>query len=200
MERSVLHVGHPILRTLAKPLSTQEIRSAWTQNLIETMRGIIDTCGVALAAPQVGVSVQLVVVEDRCRNPFNLPPERFVEQERSPVPFHVLINPVITKYDGPNVDYFEACHSVRDHLAVVRRSRCVEVECFDEAGSFRRIQATGWYARILQHEIDHLNGILYLDRMRSRTFSTMELYRQFWSERSVEETLSALEGTGGCPT
>lgn len=198
MKREILQIGNPILRIRAKPLSIEEIQSPSTHELIEAMRATLDTGGVALAAPQIGEPIQLIVVEDRCRNPHDLQAERFREQERVPVPFHAIINPIITGYEGSDLSFFEACLSVRDHLAVVPRSRSLEVECLDETGSLRRIRATGWYARILQHEIDHLNGILYVDRMNSRTFMTKEMYQRFWVERSVQEALAALDGASGC--
>lgn len=195
MKLDLLQLGSPILRTPAKPLSAEEIRSAPVREIIAAMRERISAGGVGLAAPQLGVSIQLAVIEDRCRNPLNLGPERFREQERVPIPFHVIINPIVIGYEEPELAFFEACLSVRDHLAVVPRSRSIEVECIDEAGSLRRIHATGWYARILQHEIDHLNGVLYVDRMKSRTFMTKEMYQRFWAERSVQEALAALDET-----
>ena len=138
----------------------------------------------------------MAVIEDRCRNPFGLSAERLREQERVPVPFHVIINPIITGRDGPDASFFESCLSVPGHTAVVPRSRSIEIECLDEAGESRQIRATGRYARILQHEIDHLNGALYLDRMNVRTFMTQAMYRQFWLEKTVRETLADLEVSG----
>ncbi len=74
--------------------------------------------------------------------------------------------------------------------ALVIRDRAVRVECLDERGKSRIIEASGWYARILQHEIDHLQGTLYIDRMRSRTFTTTDNLAQFWKGKSVEEIRS----------
>ena len=94
MKLGLLQLGDPILRTPPKPLSAEEIRSAPVRELIEA-RERLSAGGVGLAAPQLGVSIQLAVIEDRCLNPFNLPPERLREQGRVPIPFHVIINPVI---------------------------------------------------------------------------------------------------------
>lgn len=198
MKLDLLQLGSPILRTPAKPLSAEEIRSAPVRELIATMREKISAGGVGLAAPQLGVSIQLAVIEDRCLNPFNLPPERLREQGRVPIPFHVIINPIIVGCEGPDLSFFEACLSVPDHVAVVPRYRTIEVECLDEAGAVRRIRAEARYARILQHEIDHLNGVLYVDRMNSRTFMTKQMYQRSWVERSVQEVLAAFDGAGGC--
>jgi len=74
----------------------------------------------------------------------------------------------------------------------VPRARTVRVTCLDERGEHRLIEASGWYARILQHEIDHLQGALYIDRMRTRTFSSLDNWTQFWKGRPVSEIGKAL--------
>jgi peptide deformylase len=78
------------------------------------------------------------------------------------------------------VEFFEGCLSVSGFSALVPRARSVRVTCLDERGREKVIQATGWYARILQHEIDHLNGMLYIDHMAPRTFTTMDNLVEFW--------------------
>ncbi|HZU11064.1 MAG TPA: peptide deformylase, partial [Pseudacidobacterium sp.] len=100
------------------------------------------------------------------------------ERERRPVPFHVIINPKIELLTEPDVAYHEGCLSLPGFMAVVPRARKVRVTCLDERGTQKIIEASGWYARILQHEIDHLNGRLYIDRMKSETFSTLENYQR----------------------
>ena len=69
----------------------------------------------------------------------------------------------------------------------------MRVECLDERGKPRVIEASGWYARILQHEVDHLHGMLYIDRMHSRTFTSLENWARFWKGKPVEEIRSALD-------
>jgi peptide deformylase len=81
---------------------------------------------------------------------------------------------------------------VAGFVAAVPRALAVEVECFDEHAQPRRITARGWYARILQHEIDHLNGGLYLDRMHTRSFSTVENFTRHWKDRAVADVIAAL--------
>jgi peptide deformylase len=83
------------------------------------------------------------------------------------------------------VEFFEGCLSVQGLMALVPRSRRVRVECLDESGQKRIIEASGWHARILQHEIDHLLGNLYVDRMVPRTLMTVENYKKFWLEKSA---------------
>jgi peptide deformylase len=110
----------------------------------------------------VGVPLQLAVIED---------PGESETQERAPVPFHVIATPRLTLGDEV-VEHYEGCLSVDGFQAMVPRARAVTVEALDHRGQPVSICASGWYARILQHEIDHLNGTLYIDRMKTRTFSS----------------------------
>jgi peptide deformylase len=106
----------------------------------------------------------------------------FPETKREPVPFHVIINPLLT-LRGAAVEFFEGCLSVDGYQAIVPRSEEVTVQALDHRGQPVTIDASGWYARILQHEIDHLNGTLYIDRMRRRTFSTSRNVATLWRDQ-----------------
>ena len=143
---------------------------------------------MGLAAPQIGQSLQLAVIEDRPEYTKDASRELLKEKERKPVAFHVIINPRLKLLDEASVEFFEGCLSVTGMMAVVPRSRKVRVECLDEKARLRVIEASGWYARILQHEIDHLNGTLYIDRMETRTFSTVENYNRYWKEKPTLES------------
>ena len=188
MVLKIRQAGEPVLRQKARPLSTDEILNRSTQELIEAMRETMhDAPGVGLAAPQVGFSLQLVVIEDQAEFIQKLPAEQVAERERSPVPFHVLINPKLTRLGSEDAEFFEGCLSVAGFTAVVPRAKQVRVEGFNEKAEPVVIEATGWYARILQHEIDHLGGVLYVDRMKSRTFFTQDNYGRHWKDRSIAE-------------
>lgn len=164
----IVQAGHPVLRERARDLTPDEIRSAATRQLIELMRETMrDAPGVGLAAPQVGVPLRIAVIEDSAE----IDEEVRTEREREPVPFHVIVNPVLRLVPGDEVTFTEGCLSVRGYAALVKRARRVQVECLDEHGTPKVIEASGWYARILQHEIDHLDGTLYVDRMDTRTFT-----------------------------
>ena len=152
-----------------------------------------DAPGVGLAAPQVGLSIQLAVIEDREEYHKDVAQEQLRERERRPVPFHAIINPKITETGGEKVEFFEGCLSVSGFSALVPRARAVRVECINERGEENVIDASGWYARILQHEIDHLNGALYIDRMHPRTFSTLENWVEFWKGKPVGEIRKAFD-------
>lgn len=172
-------MGEPVLRRAAHPLTAEQIVQAETQQLIEAMRETMrDAPGVGLAAPQVGLPLQLAVIEDRETSMRELSAQQRKERERKPVPFHVVVNPTISLESPPEVEFFEGCLSLPGYMAVVPRALKVRVECLDHHGRPRTIHASGWYARILQHEIDHLVGTVYLDRMHSRTFTSLENYRR----------------------
>jgi peptide deformylase len=189
MNLKIVQAGDPVLREAARPLTAAEITSGEIQQLIEMMRETMrDAPGVGLAAPQIGLPLQLAVIEDVAE----------VEAtERAPVPFHVIASPRLT-LGTETVDFFEGCLSVEGFQAVVSRARTVQVEALDHRGEPVTIDARGWYARILQHEIDHLGGTLYIDRMRSRTFSTVRNAARYTAGIPIPELLARL-GDGRRP-
>jgi peptide deformylase len=187
-------VGEPVLRSRAKPLRPEEIALPSTQDLIAAMRETMrDAPGVGLAAPQVGVPWQLAVIEDREEYLKDFTREILAERERKPVAFHVVINPVLTLESAPEIEFFEGCLSLPGFVALVPRARKVKVECLDEHGKPKVIRASGWYARILQHEIDHLSGALYVDRMRSVSLCSLENFSRHWKGKTVAEVKKLLE-------
>jgi peptide deformylase len=175
----IVSVGDPVLRQKARPLKPEEIQNSYIRDLIAYMRETMhDAPGVGLAAPQVGQPLQLAVIEDKAEYHKNLGATELKERERVPVPFQVIINPEIELLTPPEVSFHEGCLSVPGFMAVVARARTVRVTCLDEHGKAKTIQAGGWYARILQHEIDHLHGRIYIDHMQSETFTTLENYQK----------------------
>jgi peptide deformylase len=186
-------IGEPVLRSRAKRLRPEEIVLPSTRDLISAMRETMrDAPGVGLAAPQVGVPLQLAVIEDREDYLKDLGREVLAERERKPVPFHVIINPVLTLESKPEVEFFEGCLSLPGFVAMVPRALKVKVECLDEQGESKLIRASGWYARILQHEIDHLSGALYVDRMRSASLCTLDNFGRHWKAKTVSEVKKLL--------
>ena len=156
----------------------------------ETMRG---APGVGLAAPQIGISLQLAVIEDRREYLKDVSAEQLKLRERRPVPFHVVINPRIQNNDqDQTVEFFEGCLSLPGFFAIAPRSHSVRVECLDNKGKSKTIEASGWYARILQHEIDHLHGSLYIDRMLTRSLSSIDNWEKFWKGKPISEVRSEL--------
>jgi peptide deformylase len=180
MKLKIVQTGEPVLRERGRELTKDEIKSPQIQQLIEFMRETMrEAPGVGLAAPQVGVSIQLAVIEDQPEYLVHHTAEELAALQRSAVPFHVIINPKLTLLGDESAQFFEGCLSVEGYQAIVDRALNVRVECLNERGEEITINAHGWYARILQHEIDHLNGTLYIDRMKTRTFTTSENLLRF---------------------
>jgi peptide deformylase len=187
--------GEPVLRARARALRPQEIVSTTIQDLIGAMRETMhDAPGVGLAAPQVGLPLQLAVIEDREESMRGLSPETLAERERKPVGFEVIINPVLTLESAPELEFFEGCLSLPGLMALVPRARSIKVEYLDAQGRPKVMRASGWHARILQHEIDHLAGVLYVDRMRSTSLSTHENFARHWQGKPIAEVKRLLNG------
>jgi peptide deformylase len=193
MKLKIVQVGDPVLRQPAREMGAREIVSKEIQRLIADMRETMrDAPGVGLAAPQVGLPIQLAVIEDREENLKEVSPEILVERERQAVAFHTIINPKLTETSEIRAEFFEGCLSIAGLTAIVPRARSVRVECLDERGHPKVIEASGWYARILQHEIDHLAGRLYVDRMQTRTLTGLETFNRFWKGKSIGEIQATL--------
>jgi peptide deformylase len=198
MTLDIRQVGEPVLRQRARPLTVDELRSTQIQRLIGQMRETMrEAPGVGLAAPQIGFPLQLAVIEDREEYLEGVEPTALAERERQVVPFHVIVNPQLSLVDGPPAVFFEGCLSIEGFGALVPRARAVRVECLNEHGEPMVIQAQGWYARILQHEIDHLQGTLYIDRMVSRSFMTLDNLNRYWSDKTLEQFAAALDLSAG---
>jgi peptide deformylase len=190
----IVQAGDPVLRKVARLMSVDEIKSRVTQDLIELMRETMRAApGVGLAAPQIGESLQLAVIEDRIDYIKDISRDKLAELKRSPVDFHVIINPKLTIVGETTVDFFEGCLSVTGFAAMVSRGESVRVECLNERAEPVTINAQGWHARILQHEIDHLNGTLYIDRMHTRSFTTVENVDVFWRDKTIDEVVEKLK-------
>ncbi|HET9314690.1 MAG TPA: peptide deformylase [Vicinamibacteria bacterium] len=168
----VARIGHPAIRTPSRPLTPEEIASPALQKLIDDM---IDTMkdydGVGLAAPQVHLDLQLAVIEVPARD----------ERAEDAVPLTVLINPRVTKVGEETVNGWEGCLSIPELRGVVPRAKRVLLKALDREGRPFEVETEGFFARVIQHECDHLDGRVYLDRMphmRSLTYlHEMEKYQ-----------------------
>ena len=193
MPLQIVQVGDPVLRQRARLLSKAEILSPEIQRLIEEMRETMrEAPGVGLAAPQIGRDLQLAVIEDRAQYHKDIDPGQLAARERKPVSFTVLVNPEIAWRSDDTKEFFEGCLSLDGFSAIVLRARSVRVNYLDEHATPRSIEASGWHARILQHEIDHLQGHLYVDRMRSRTFTSVDNLKNYWKDLPLSEVLARL--------
>jgi peptide deformylase len=183
---TIHQVGEPVLHQTARELTTRDIQSSFVQNLIETMKATMyQAPGVGLAAPQLGESLQLAVLEDRAELLQTLSEDTLRERERQPTPFQVIINPKIIIENSQQVEFFEGCLSVEGLIGLVPRYRFIKIECLNEKAEPTVITACGWHARILQHEIDHLQGTLYLDHIKPRSLMSIENYVKYWRDKPI---------------
>ncbi len=176
----VARLGHPVIRQSAAPFISQEINSHEIQGLIddmiETMR---EYDGVGLAAPQIHISKQIAVIEVN-ENP------RYPDMPK--VPLTVLINPRIVSRSKKMIERWEGCLSIPDLRGVVPRSASVVCEAVDRMGKPFKLEVDGFFARVIQHEWDHLQGNVYLDRMSNlRSLTHLNEFARFWAEKEGQD-------------
>ena len=192
---AIVQAGAAILRRPARAVDDRAIGSAELAAVIAALHaGLAVTPGVGLAAPQIGVGWRVALVQDPAVFQAHVAPERLAELEREPVEPYILINPEIEPAGPQRRSFFEGCLSVDGYCALVDRAWAVRVRWTDESGRRHEAVRHGWHARILQHEVDHLNGILYVDRMYSRTFMTNDNY---WAW--AHQPLDVIRATFGVP-
>ena len=180
----IVEAGDPVLRRRADPVAESAIGSPELSELITAMvTALSEVPGVGLAAPQIGVPLRVVLVQDPPEFHSGVPEEILSERERTTIAPYVLINPEVELLGDETKTFFEGCLSVDGYCGLVPRSRSVRVRWLDPRGQRHEAVRDGWHARILQHEVDHLEGVLYVDRMLSRTFMTTKQYRQWTYQR-----------------
>ncbi|KAK9282008.1 hypothetical protein L1049_004919 [Liquidambar formosana] len=171
----IVKAGDPVLHEPAREVAPDEIGSDRIQNIIDDMVKVMRTApGVGLAAPQIGIPLKIIVLEDTKEYISYAPKEETKAQDRHPFDLLVILNPKLKNKSNKTALFFEGCLSVDGFRAVVERYLEVEVTGLSRYGQPIEIDASGWQARILQHECDHLDGTLYVDKMVSRTFRTVE--------------------------
>ena len=153
--RSVLKMGEPLLRAVAQPVARFDAQlAALVADMDDTMRAL---SGAGIAAPQIGVSARVVIFElqDNPRYP-----------HIQPVPYTVLVNPVLTPLTDEEAEGWEGCLSVPGLRGLVPRVTRLRYSGFDLAGAPLERTVEGFHARVVQHEVDHLDGILFPQRVR----------------------------------
>ena len=170
-------LGNPVLRILAEPV--KNIQAPEIQRLIDDMiETLREYRGVGLAAPQVHRSLQIALIEAE---------ERTEDARQSPAPPSVLINPRIVPVTERMEEDWEGCLSIPDLRGKVPRYKEIEVQTHDRQGRLQTFQAGDFFARVIQHEVDHLNGTVFLDRMKSfESLSYLEEYARYWAPRGEE--------------
>ncbi|MFB7501370.1 peptide deformylase [Streptomyces sp. NPDC056161] len=184
----IVAAGDPVLRRPAERFEGQ-LEQALLDRFVEALRATMHAApGVGLAAPQVGVGLRIAVVED----PAPVPDEVRLARGRVPQPFRVLVNPSYTPVGADRAAFFEGCLSVPGWQAVVARPAEVRLRGEDEHGRAIDEVFTGWPARIVQHETDHLDGTLYLDRAELRSLSSQTAMAERWTQPTPEAAAAAL--------
>jgi peptide deformylase len=171
--REIRTIGDPVLRAPARDLSPEEIRSeagrALVADLIDSMHA---ADGIGIAAPQIGEALRAAVIEIPSDG------ERYGEQEATEL--MVVFNPRITVLDTEEQEFWEGCLSVPDLRAPVARPRKVRVEFLDADANPCVLEAEDFLATVVQHELDHLDGVLFLDRVTDMTrVYTIENFRRY---------------------
>jgi peptide deformylase len=173
----IVQAGHPALRAVATPYDAQlsdEELAALLDVMHRTMRA---APGVGLAAPQLGLPLAIAVLED----PGTASEEHASAREREPLPYRVIVNPSYEPVGPVRASFYEGCLSVVGYTAVVARAQRVHLTGLDERGVAVDEEVTGWSARIVQHETDHLHGTLYLDRAELRSLATTDGFGARWA-------------------
>ncbi|WP_308201774.1 peptide deformylase [Cellulomonas fimi] len=186
----IVQAGHPVLRAQALPYDGQ-LADDELESLVHVMRATMHAApGVGLAAPQIGLPLAVAVIED------SGPPDGDVGQvrERSPLAFRVLVNPRYAPVDDERVAFYEGCLSVVGYQAVVARARHVHLVGADERGRPLDEVVSGWPARIVQHETDHLGGVLYLDRAELRSLAAADALGLRWASEPRPTTAARALG------
>ncbi|XP_020906381.1 peptide deformylase, mitochondrial [Exaiptasia diaphana] len=175
----VRQVGDPVLRNIAKPVDKDYIQTSEFKKLTDTMVKTMRTSkGVGIAAPQIGESLQVFAMEFPEKNLHALRKRGIKEEilqamELSAFPLKIFINPEFQVVDSTVTEFPEGCVSIPGFKGIVPRYRAVELQATDVDGKEISWKVYGWPARIIQHEIDHLNGTLYIDKMKPETFENL---------------------------
>ena len=144
--------------------------------------------GVGLAAPQVGIALSMFVAED----PGARDPEVAEVRQREPMPLRVVLNAGYERAGADDVAFYEGCLSIPGYQAVVARPRNIALTGIDLKGGLIAEEVSGWSARIVAHETDHLSGILFLDKAEMRSLATNESVARFWHQPSTQKAAAEL--------
>ncbi|XP_069570418.1 peptide deformylase, mitochondrial [Brachyistius frenatus] len=171
----VCQVGDPVLRSHAAAVDPAAVTGLEIRRVIETMVKVMRKMEcVGLSAPQVGVPLRILALEYPQKMLDEASPASREARGLSVQPLRIFINPRLRVLDGRTLLFQEACESISGFSATVPRFLSVEVSGLNEKGQAVTWEASGWPARILQHEMDHLDGVLYIDRMDSKTFINID--------------------------
>ena len=174
----VARMGHPVLRAKASALTPSDVKSPHVQRLIDDMmETMVEYHGVGLAAPQIHESLRLFVADLGAK-----------DDDREGAELIAIINPEIASVGSEVVDDWEGCLSIPDIRGRVPRAREIKVRGLDRRGGRIELEAQNFAARVIQHEADHLDGILFFDRMRAfESLTFLEEYARYWVKSDNDE-------------
>ena len=172
----VARMGHPVLRAKARALSPADVRTAEFQKLVDNMiETMVEYHGVGLAAPQVHEGVRVFVADLGARD----------EESSDPI---AIINPEILSVGPEIVEDWEGCLSIPDIRGLVPRAREIKVRALDRTGERIELRAQNFSARVIQHETDHLDGVLFFDRMKAfDSLTFLDEYARYWARKDEDE-------------
>ncbi len=179
MHKSICRMGHPILRQKTREVSKTFLKSDEFDQLLRDLHDSMKFYGgIGIAAPQVGVDLRLALIEVTSHNRYD---------EEVHLPLTVFINPSLQFLTEETQGFWEGCLSVPGLRGFVERPSCVKVSYMDLDGEQREIIAKGFLATVLQHELDHLDGILYIDRIKdTKLLSYQEEFDHFFKEKALD--------------
>lgn len=175
----IVQLGHPVLRQRAIQYAAQ-LPARMLEDLLDAMRlAMYDAPGVGLAAPQVGIPLQIAVIEDL----YPIPDSIAVEREREPLEYFEIFNPTYVASSTRQAEFFEGCLSFDGFQGVVTRPADISATFEDRSGEQHTKSFSGWQARIVQHETDHLYGTVYVDKVQTRSLINE---RELWRHDSLD--------------
>ena len=181
----IVQMGEPVLR-LKTVRYTGQLRQSTLDRLKKCMRKtMLDAPGVGLAGPQIGLGLSLAVIEDHARPQADTSSE-YSDEARDPrgisdVPFYMVINPSYEPLGSETASFYEGCLSFDGYQAVRKRWLNIKAHWFDENNVEHEADLHNWHARIFQHETDHLNGEVYIDRAEIRSMSSYDNLDEYWA-------------------
>ncbi len=180
-------MGHPVLRKPARAIDVGEVKSSRIQQLIDDMfETMAEYQGVGLAAPQVHEGIRLFVAGFPPRSRGQDDEDEDEGDDQESMPLMAIINPHITVEGTDTVEDWEGCLSIPDIRGRVPRARHIVVNALDRRGKRIELRASGFNARVIQHETDHLNGVLFFDRMTSfESLTFLDEFGRYWSARDI---------------
>ncbi|CAH0552513.1 unnamed protein product [Brassicogethes aeneus] len=168
----IVQIGDPCLRVKTEKLPMEAIHSNEIKYITKVLKKVAKNHNcVGLSAPQIGIPIQMFIMEFNEKNACSFSKKEFKTKEMAFLPQTVVINPEIKVTDYTKIVFPEACGSVKGMYAEVPRHYSIQLKALDEDGKQFELNAKGWLARVIQHEMDHLNGTLYTDIMNRKTLT-----------------------------